>query len=68
MLTLEGFLTYQCGMAPPKLVEYYEDHREFIELYLSKHYDPNFSQEEWEDVMEDLCLLIPEPPEWFRSE
>ena len=65
-LTLEQFLQLQCGMSPPSLVEYYEEHREFVENYLSHHHDMNYSTEEWEDVMEALWLLLPEPPEWFR--
>jgi len=66
--TLEQFLQLQCGMAPPPLVEYYEEHREFVEQYLANYCDLNISVEEWEDAIEDLWLLLPEPPTWFKTE
>ena len=62
--TLEDFLEFYCGMAPPRLVEHYESHREWIESCLEDYKDIE-DLDDYEDTVESLWLTIPEMPHDF---
>jgi hypothetical protein len=59
--TLEAFLESECGMAPPSLVEYYEDRREFIEEMLS-----DMDEDCWDVRADQIWLMIPDLPDWWH--
>lgn len=60
--SLEFFLEKECGMAPPRLVEHYETHRDFIESGLK---DLPAGNETWEEFAARAWLLLPDLPNWW---
>lgn len=62
--TLEDFLEHSCGMAPKVLADHFEEHREFIERALASYKEIE-SDSQYESLLEDMWLTLPEPPNEF---
>ena len=57
MTTLEDFLEDQCGIVSKSLLETFEPHREFVEMYLREYSkDP----QEWDQFVTMLWAYLPE--------